>query len=202
MKKFKLNAVLASVLSLGIVCSSPAFAAKKGVRVTSKLNQELVPVFQRQNEILNPKMIAELKQVSEKSKVVDKSEEVPTGYRLQRLKACSGKSIYIGEKLKRIIGRRLIKIFAVNFNWDDQVKESFLRNKWKDFLEFPGINGINMDKFIEELDKNSDEFIQILKSLKNCSRENGLKIESSIFSGLIRNCMEIKRQLSYWYKNF
>lgn len=199
MKKFKFSAVLASALSLGIVCGSPVFAARKEVKMPSKLSQELVPVLQRQNATVNAEVIAEWKKSSEESKKVD---ELDAGCKLKRHKACCGMSVYMSEEFKDNMVKKLVKIFAISFDWDEQLDKSFLENKWKEFVEFPGIESKNMNEFIGEFYKNSDEFIEILKSLIKCSKENNLRKEFRIFKSLAEDCNKIKNELSDRNKSF
>ena len=69
MKKFKFNAVLASALSLGIVCGSPVFAAKEEVEMPSDLSQKPVPILRRQNATVADDMAARSREAHEEPRL-------------------------------------------------------------------------------------------------------------------------------------
>ena len=69
MKKFKFNAVLASALSLGIVCGSPVFAAKEEVEMPSDLSQKPVPILRRQNATVADDMAARSREMHEEPRL-------------------------------------------------------------------------------------------------------------------------------------
>ena len=214
MKNNKLNAVVASILSLGIVCSGSVFASGKG-QGQKRIGKKTV--ICTREEMLRGAEI--LRGISRRKIEVKPKNEIVEGPKLRRCNATLNKSTF--EKARMASKPQKSKLHSVKKAKNETVdvlegkmtsmeaiktlldgKLETIRNcskKWEN------LNPILDMKIFEELPLNSKEFILkslschdelhgILRSLEAQSVMNLLKHESNIFSDLQKICDEIYNQ--------
>ena len=149
MKKFKLSAILASVLSLGMVCNSSAFASSSEEKIQSGSAFD--------------------------SKVQSRSEEeietrAKIGKKSLRKKTIS-KKIKQNEKLKVMLDERLNYFYQLSLYWTPELMKSYNDRGWLTLQR-------DADSLIEKILKKEDNSpLHIMKILRNFSKFKELKEE-------------------------
>ena len=207
MKKFKLNAVIASILSLGIVCSGSVFASKVEGKDSRRIGKKVVictasemkkgaemlkikpkkkiveePKLRRCNATLNSSTF-------EKARIAPKTQKS----KIHSVKKIESKPVNKSEEKKITIGTIKIlldeKLDAINKCSKEWVNLRSLFGMQR-FKELP----LSSEEFISKSLLYHDELCRILISLEAQSVMNGLKHESDIFSDLQGICDEIYSQ--------
>lgn len=171
MKKFKLNAVLALVLSLGLASSGSVFASRAEVKRPSRAKKYVV-VIRRQNATVSDV----------------KPEELLKAPKLVRHETCRGIGLFVDPISKKLMSQRLQNLRIISMDWTPIIKETFNAKKWE---EFP----LDTDRLIEKLYENKAGVLNSLRNFLFCSYERGMKDEFIIFSDLINICENIYNQL-------
>ena len=187
MKKFKLNVIIASILSFGIVCSSSAFATKTKVKTPAKLSSKPVQIIKGKNTTANTSTQSEKRSIGVKSR--------------------NYKEPVYGQKMETAISVKLKNLYLRKSSWKKSTKNLFMANGWSRFInandledkeEIKEFIEAYTKRFIDEFIANKDQFMENLKSLRRLLKENkkNLKEECEILGALIKNCSEIKKKLS------
>ena len=196
MKKIKLNAVLASVLSLGIACSSCVHASGKNLEVLRELvgspetfevqttgeydEAEIASRFERfENRYECARGLSEVYARAMGEKNVDLQKEFKkASYRIS--------AVYLVRVLDSVLGR----IFSLSQKWSPKTMNWFSKQGWKDFPR-------NSYEFIEKIGENSD-FSEKLKCF--CEYPSYIKIgsERNLFSDLVN----ISEKIEQFYSEY
>ncbi len=174
MKKNKLNAVIASILSLGVVCSGSAFASKIGENGSKEEIKGRAVLGERSSNVRN----------TAKLKGPKKEDE------LRRYNAARSRIIAAIKSRKKEFAEYKTKIsyelrylIECSEDWKD-LKPPFDMRRWH---ELP----LSTEDFVSKSIKCHDELESILSSLMLHSVMNGLKYEAGAFLTLKRLCNRI-----------
>lgn len=203
MKSFKLNAVVSSILSLGMVCSGSVFASKVGEESFRKTIGKRVVICTKEQMIKG----AELLRGNPKKKV----EEEPKLVRCNAtLNSNTFKKAKMPSKMRRPKTRRVKKlekydkseinkmdIESLKLLLDTELKDVIeCSEKWKnlnrcfnmkDFKELPSTSA----EFISKSINSHDKFYSLLYHLETEAIMNALEHESNIFYNLQLICKRI-----------
>lgn len=194
MKKFKLNSIIASILSFGIVCSSSASASKINEKNHMIVIKGPVPIIVRQDVPDYYKKAAKSKRRKSfyeesqlgKCIMINNYESTASDQWKEKSSKLEGliKSCEENAIIKKSIDLKTIE--EINRRLEDlrglKTKSSFKVGK---FEKIP----LNTTDFISELEKNSGELLKHLKYCEIYSFDNLLKEEYSIFYNLIDICL-------------
>ena len=159
MKKFKLSAILASVLSLGMVCNSSAFASSSEEKIQSGSAFD--------------------------SKVQSRSEEeIETRAKIGKKslgKKTISEKIKQNENLKVTLDERLYDFYQLSLYWTPELMKSYNDRGWLTLQR-------DADSLIEKILKKDSSPLQIMKILRNFSRFKGLKEEYGTMRDIVCIC--------------
>lgn len=205
MKKFKLNAVVALVLSFGMVCSSSAFASKVGGKSLKETFEKPVEICSKNDTIRSVdtskgksqkkyKKEPKLKRCNATLNSIFTDAEITS--KAQKSEISSVKKVKSDDKSK--INKMTIE--SLKSSLDAQLKDIIeCSKKWEnlnsnfimiDFKELP----LTSSEFISESINFYGGFYTLLCRLKVKAESNGLKHESEVFSSLQLTCNKIYDQ--------
>lgn len=215
MKKNKLNAVVASVLSLGIVCSGSVFATRGEGKDSKRIGKKVVICTRNEME----KGAEMVRGKSRKKIEVKPKNELREEPKLRRCNATLNSStfekariapktqkskIHSTKKVKSEtvdkLGKKTIAMGAIKVLLDRKLSIiSKCSKNWVTLRSLFGMEGfkklpLDSEEFISESLSCHDELCRILSGLDAQSIMNGLTYESEIFSDLLRICGEIYNQ--------
>lgn len=185
-KKIKLSAVVASALSLGVVCGGSVFAAKGEKETANQRIGRRITIYRQQDGPLGAKQFFESKKCERKETqlrrsspiiTVDENSEKQKDKKSDLIKTCVEQK----KSLKKLIDSRLKHLSKRSKKWNIRVKSFFKNVGWE---KFPS----TADEFILKALENSAELLRNLASLEACSVVNGLKTEDRIFCDLEEIC--------------
>ena len=181
MKKNKLNAVVASILSFGIVCSGSVFASKVGGNSSKGRTKGQTILCERSSRTAG----------TAKLKGPKKEEFGYKKYNPMKLKSTTDSKSKEKDfnEIKDRIGYELRYLIRCREDWTD-LKPPFNMRRWN---ELP----LTIEEFILKSVKCHDELESIIASLELHAVMNGLKCEGGAFHILRRICDKIYNQYRF-----
>ena len=170
MKKFKLNAVLASVLSLGLICSSSVCASREGEQYPAGLAEEpIVSANQNAEEdsvgsILNKfhtyqvkhgEIMGDARNVKSRIRPRDMETRNRKTTRLIRRTADVSAAYSLSKEMDKVLIPVLRKLSSLRSQWDERAQKIFYDMDW-DCLP------LDSNGYIEMMRENSDDIFRIL----------------------------------------
>lgn len=186
MKEFKLNAIVALILGLGIACSGSAFAAKTEVKTPTTLRGGRVPIIVREVVPKGYGKAAKLRGSFQKESQIIRcivardynpsAEPRDLGKLIKSSVKCNPVEKDLDERIVKEIDEKLKELCNL------MDKSSVKLKKWE---EMP----LNAKDFIAAYERSAAKLLQLLRFCEEDSIVNGLRKESDIFSGLINICL-------------
>ena len=205
--KIKLNAVLASVLSLGVVCSSSVFAAKQGSGMPSGFGSQQVPILTRQNATIVSfeRQAAAILLNEQRSSLVRQNATINSrmayepqmGSRLRRGFARTNIDLMNTDMdLWTSISKLIVTLKYNNVNYNTVNYNTVNYNIVNEFASETGIDTLpTHEEFVIYFADNRENIFEILVNAYNTAREKNLKDEKAKVVSLIDMCFRLMNQI-------
>lgn len=200
--KIKLNAVLASVLSLGVVCSGSAFAAKQGSDMPSGFGSQQVPILTRQNATIVSfeRQAAAILLSEQRSSLVRQNATITPrmAYEPQmgsRLRRGFAKTNIDLMNTDRDLWTSISKLIE-NLKYNNVNYNTVNYNIVNEFASETGIDTLpTREEFVIYFADNRENVFEILVNAYNTAREKNLKDEKAKVVSLIDMCFILMNQI-------